>query len=273
MRSVKAMQLQRSILVRAAFAAALAAPAQADPVRDRIYKPVALADTQARFEGERPQDVSATTADGLELRGYFFPGAPGNDQIVVYFHGRDYNQLVAAVDAEPLRAGGRAVLVASYRGYGGNPGQPTEDGLMLDGEAWMAKARELAPDHRLYLFGFSLGGAVALEMAARHDVTALGTMGAFARLADQAPWIVRGMLPDRYDNVAAVARVTEPYVLLHGTEDDVVKPKAADRLEGAGGDNLVRVNLTGGGHRVPLAQFAPKLWELWESLERGELPQ
>ena len=273
MRSVTAMRFRRSILALAVCAATLVAPAQADPVRERIYRPVALDDTEARFEGERPQDVSVTTGDGLELRGYFFPGEPGNDQIVVYFHGRDYNQLVAAVDAEPLRAGGRAVLVASYRGYGGNPGEPAQDGLMLDGEAWVAKARELAPDHRLYLFGFSLGGAVALEMASRHDVTALATMGAFARLADQAPWIVRGMLPDKYDNVAAVARVSEPYVLLHGTEDDVVKPKAADILEAAGGDNLVRVNLTGGGHRVPLAQIAPRLWELWESLECGEVPQ
>ena len=259
-----------ALIAMALAVSTLAAPAQAGPIRDRIYKPVPLEDVEVRFEGGAPQDVSATTADGLVLNGYFFPGTPGNDQIVIYFHGRDYNQLTAAADAEPLMTGGRAVLVASYRGYGGNPGEPSEEGLMHDGEAWLAMARALASDSRIYLFGFSLGGAVAIEMAARHDVAAVATLGTFARLADQAPWIVRGLLPDTYDNEKAVTRVEEPLVLMHGTKDDVVEPEAVARLEAAGGTNVVRVNLIGAGHRISLAKIAPRLWDLWAMMERGE---
>jgi pimeloyl-ACP methyl ester carboxylesterase len=156
------------------------------------------------------------------------------------------------------------VLVASYRGYGDNPGAPSEDGLFADAEAWMAKARELAPGADIYLFGHSLGGAVALEMAARHEVAGVATLGTFARLADQAPSIARGILPDRYDNVAAIRRVSVPVLLLHGTEDRVVALAAGEELaEAASYATLVR--LTGAGHQVDLAKIADRIWQAWEN--------
>ena len=245
----------------------LAAPAKADIVRDRIYHPVSLADTEVEFAGDPPLPLQAVTADGLALAGYYWAPEAGNDRLVVVFHGRDYNQLVMARRAEALREGGHGVLIASYRGYGDNPGSPSEQGLFSDGEAWLAKARELNPEGRIYLFGFSLGGAVALELAARHEVTGVATLGAFTRLADQVPALLRPLLPDRYDNLAAIARVTEPVVLLHGAKDEVVDPEAAVRLEQAGGANVTRVNLKGGEHFVPLESIAARLWSLWARLE------
>lgn len=245
----------------------LAAPAQADIIRDRIYEPVSLADTEVEFAGELPLPLQAVTEDGLVLEGYYWAPATGNDRLVVVFHGRDYNQLVMARRAEALRQGGHGVLIASYRGYGDNPGSPSEAGLFSDGEAWLARARELSPEGRTYLFGFSLGAAVALELAARHDVAGVATLGAFTRLADQVPALLRPLLPDRYDNLAAIARVTEPVVLLQGSKDEVVDPEAAVRLEEAGGANVTRINLVGGAHFVPLEGIAAKLWSLWATLE------
>lgn len=249
----------------------LAAPAKADIVRDRIYHPVSLADTEVEFAGDPPLPLQAVTADGLALAGYYWAPEAGNDRLVVVFHGRDYNQLVMARRAEALREGGHGVLIASYRGYGDNPGKPSEQGLFSDGEAWLAKARELNPEGRIYLFGFSLGGAVALELAARHEVTGVATLGAFTRLVDQVPALLRPLLPDRYDNLAAIARVAEPVVLLHGAKDEVVDPEAAVRLEQAGGANVTRVNLKGGGHFVPLESIAARLWSLWARLEAAAL--
>ena len=234
-------------------------------IRDRIYRPIAMDKTLVTFDGEEPRTITTVTADGLTLTGYYWPAAAGNDTLVVYFHGNSYNQLVGAARAEPLRAGGHGVLVASYRGYGGNPGKPSEVGLFTDGEAWLAKARALAPDAKIYLFGHSLGGAVALEMAARHDVAGAATLGTFARLADQAPSIVRGALPDRFDNVAAMARIQEPVTLLHGSDDAVIPFAAAEELEAASHGRAMLVRLQGVGHQLDLGQIAERLWQQWEN--------
>ena len=257
-----------SRLVIACLAAASLAGC-AGVMRDRIYQPVALAETPVTFAGEAPAPVSVTTADGLALRGHYWAPAPGNDTLVVYFHGNGFNQLVGAARAEPLRAGGHGVLVASYRGYGGNPGAPSEAGLMADAEAWLAEARRRAPGARIYLFGHSLGGAMALEMAARHEVAGVATLGTFARLADQAPAVARGMLPDRYDNVAAIARVEEPVLLIHGTGDQVVAFAVAEELERASGGRALLARLPGAGHQVDLALLAERIWAFWETGARG----
>ncbi|MEL7685130.1 alpha/beta hydrolase [Citromicrobium bathyomarinum] len=244
--------------------------ANAGPVSSRVYEPVSLADTQVEFCGEPPQAITAQTADGLTLAGDYWPPDHGVDQIVVVFHGNSYNHLVMAVRAEPLRVGGRGVLVASYRGFGDNPGEPSETGLYRDADAWIAKARELQPDARVYLFGFSLGGAVALEMAVRHDVTAIATLGAFTSLKDAAPALLRPFVTEQYDNLETFTRVNEPILLLHGTRDETIDPHMAERLEKAGGANVTRVNLAGGGHWVPLDSIAEKIWQQWEAAEAGK---
>jgi|GEM_PF-573579 len=244
-----------------------ATPVLAGPVDDQVYQPVPLADTDVEFRGEPPQPITVQTADALTLEGAYWPPDEGVDQVVVVFHGNSYNHLVSAYRAEPMRIGGRGVLIASYRGYGDNPGKPSEDGLYRDAEAWIAKARALEPDARIYLFGFSLGGAVALQMAARDDFSGVATMGAFTRLRDMVPRVARAFVNEKYDNLATVPLVAEPLLLLHGTKDDVADPAFAARLEGVGGPNVTRINLTGGGHWVPLDNLAGKIWQQWESAE------
>ena len=99
-------------------------------------------------------------------------------------------------------------------------------------------------------------------MAARHEVAGVATLGTFASLADQAPSIARGILPDRYDNVAAIRRVSEPVLLLHGTEDRVVPLAAGEELAEAA-PNVTLVRLTGAGHQVDLAKIADRIWQAW----------
>tara|TARA_B100001179_G_scaffold232627_1_gene226334 strand:- start:4875 stop:5684 length:810 start_codon:yes stop_codon:yes gene_type:complete len=249
----------------------LSAPASAGPISDRVYQPVSLADTEVEFRGDAPRAISVTTEDGLALDGAYWPPDEGVDQVVVVFHGNTYNHLVSAYRAEPLRVGGRGVLIASYRGYGDNPGKPSEEGLFMDAEAWLAKARELGPESRIYLFGFSLGGAVAIEMAARQEVTGVATLGAFTNLRDMVPRIARAFVTERYDNLSRIEAVEEPLLLMHGTEDDVVDPEAVASLEAAGGPNVVRINIKGGGHWVPLDGLADRIWAQWEASEPQEV--
>lgn len=152
------------------------------------------------------------------------------------------------------------MLVASYRGYGDNAGRPSEDGLLLDGAAWMQKADALAPNNRQFLFGHSLGGAIALAMAAQYEVEGVATLGAFPSMAAMVPAIVRGSLKDRFDNLETIRRVNAPIYLYHGTNDQVVPFTAARQLQDASNGRAKVIPLEGGGHHVPMDRLASLVW-------------
>lgn len=240
---------------------ALALAGCAGIVRDRIFQPMPIEQTPVQWRTAAPQPVNVMTSDGLALSGYYWaPRDPGKD-VIVYFHGNGFNQLVGAARAEPLALDGHGVLVASYRGYGGNPGKPAEVGLARDADAWIAKAQELAPRSRRYLFGHSLGGAVALSTATRHEVDGVATLGRFTSMTAMVPAIARGSLDDRFDNLANISRVAAPVWLYHGTKDQVVPFAMAQQLEAAGAEGRVTVvPLEDGGHHVPMEKLAPVVW-------------
>jgi fermentation-respiration switch protein FrsA (DUF1100 family) len=162
--------------------------------------------------------------------------------------------------AAPLAFGG-GLLVASYRGYGDNPGEPDEAGLYADARAFLSLARTLAPNSRIYLLGFSLGAAPALHTAAEEEVAGVITLGAFARLADVGPRLARGVLHGRFDNRAAIARVDEPILILHAPADEVVPFAQAKVLQALAPHGVRLLRLEGTGHRADLENLSPMIWE------------
>lgn len=230
----------------------------ASTVDSRLYLPEPMP-ASVTWSGRAPEEVTATTADGLKLRGYYWPPRPAGGDLILFFHGQSGNRYKAARMAAPL-AGGGGLLVADYRGYGDNPGKPDEAGLYADARAFLSLARALAPGSRIYLLGFSLGAAPALRTAAEEEVAGVVTIGAFAGLADVAPWIARGALRGRFDNRAAIARVAEPVLLFHAVADELVPFAQAQALQAlAQRPRLLR--LEGSGHAVDLEFLAPIIWE------------
>lgn len=244
-------------LVSLAIAGALLASCAAT-IREQIYLPAPMPASIA-WADRAPREVIASMGDGLTLRGYFWsPPAAGGD-VIVYFHGQSGNRYAAARAAAPLAAGG-GLLVASYRGYGDNPGTPDEAGLYADARAFVALARTLAPGSRIYLIGFSLGAAPTLHVAAESEVAGVVTIGAFTELADAAPSYARGFLPDRFDNRAAIKRVTAPILILHGTADEVVPISHAEELK-AVAPRARFLRLEGAGHAIDFGFLAPIIWD------------
>ena len=208
------------------------------------------------------RDVVLRTSDGLDLGGWYVPAAGEDAATVLVANGNGGHRGLRAPLAEALADAGLGVLLFDYRGYGGNPGSPTERGLARDVRA----AREFLlndgvdPDRLLY-FGESLGAAVVTELGREHPPAGLVLRSPFVDLASVAaehyPFLpVRALLRDRFPVIEHVARVDVPTVVVLGSADSIVPPeqsravaKAAARLhrlvEVPGADHNDRVLLDG----------------------------
>jgi uncharacterized protein len=185
------------------------------------------------------EDVAFSTADGLRLRGWFVPpaGSPGPGPAVLVCNGNGGDRSMRAALAAALSRLGLAVLLFDYRGYGGNPGSPTEEGLAADARAalsYLAGRPEVDPG-RLVLFGESLGAAVALRLAVERPPAALVLRSPFASLAEVGrrhyPLLpVSLLLRDRYDSAALAGRLTAPLLVVAGGRDRIVPPGHSRRL-------------------------------------------
>lgn len=241
-----------------------------NPVGAALYQPKPLSAASPVWKERAPVSVTARTSDGLDLSGWFWAPQDASGDVVLFLPGRAGNRDTAARQAEAFAANGRGVLVASYRGYGGNPGRPDEKGLYRDGMAFADLARTLRPSGspgRLYLFGDGLGAAVALRTAMRSDVSGTATLGAFDRFASFAPAAARPLYADAFDNVAAIRQVRTPILLLHGRKDPVVPFTAAERLRVAAGGSAVVAPIDGEAyHSIDLRYVAATVWRAFDQM-------
>jgi uncharacterized protein len=202
------------------------------------------------------QDVAFPTEDGLRLAGWFVPASGGAPRAtVLVLNGNAGDRSARAPLAAALARSGLAVLLFDYRGYGGNPGSPSETGLAADARA----AREhlltrpgVRPDRLVYL-GESLGAAVAVDLAARHPPAALVLRSPFTSLADVGrlhyPYLpVGALLKDRYDAKARIRDVRCPVVVVAGGADDIVPPAQSRALYDAAAEPKRYVEVPGAGH-------------------------
>ena len=148
---------------------------------------------------------------------------------------------------------GLSVLLFDYRGYGGNPGRPAEDGLAADARAaqeWLAKQPGV---EQIVYFGESLGAAVAVGLAVQRPPAALVLRSPFTSLADVAsvhyPWLPVGrMLLDRYPSIERIASVHVPVLVIAGDRDDIVPEQLSRRLYDAAQEPKQYVLVPGVGH-------------------------
>jgi uncharacterized protein len=196
------------------------------------------------------------TADGLLLAAWYKAAPPGKATIV-YFHGNAGNLLNHSWVARPLIEAGYGVLLVEYRGYGGNPGAPTEQGLIADGRAALAFLKAHGIEERdTVLFGASLGTGVAAALAAETSPKALILQSPYpsiAALGQAHYWYlpVKWLAKDRFDSAASIGKSRAPLLVVYAGNDKVVParfslalfelappPKTLERVDGAGHNNL-----------------------------------
>ena len=196
------------------------------------------------------------TEDDLELRflhGAARPGAP----VVLHFHGNGGNAEDRAELGDVLRRAGYAVLLAEYRGYGGNSGSPGEAAIAADARALLVWAHARFPGARMVLWGESLGSGVVTRLAeGRADIAALVLESPFTSVADVAaamyPWLpTNHLLRHRFESLARMPGITAP-VLVVAAEGDRITPVAQARRMLAVSRQGTGVFLPGGAHPAVL---------------------
>jgi fermentation-respiration switch protein FrsA (DUF1100 family) len=200
--------------------------------------------------------VKIATADGLDLLAWYHSPPNRTAPLIVLFHGNGGTIEIRAAKARTYISAGFGVLLPEYRGYGGNPGSPSEAGLYADGRAALAfaSAQGIAPDHWV-LLGESLGTGVAVQMATEQRVAALVLEAPYSSIADVAQshfpllpvwWLIR----DRFDSAEKIARVAVPLFVIHGERDGTIPVRFGRALFAAASEPKEAMWLPDAGHGV-----------------------
>ena len=202
------------------------------------------------------EPVAFETTDGLRLSGWLFTvNALDRASTVIVFNGNAGNRAHRVPLATALRSMGLQVLLFDYRGYGGNPGSPTEQGLAIDARAaraFLIDQRHVDPGSLIY-FGESLGTGVAVNLASEHPPAALILRSPYTSMADVGqyhyPWLpVRLMLRDRYDSLVLMPSVKTRLLIIAGERDSVVPADLSRRLYDAAPQPKRFVSIPGADH-------------------------
>ena len=173
------------------------------------------------------REVTLTTADGLSLLSWYLPRRSGRP-VIAYFHGNGGHIGYRVERLLRFAQEGYGVLMLEYRGYGGNPGSPTEAGFYSDAQAALDFLRhEGITSNRLVLYGESLGSGVAVRLAAQNEVAELILEAPPTSVAEVAqchfPYVPASRLVvDRFDSMSRIGEVRAPILVMHGERDRVV---------------------------------------------------
>ncbi len=213
------------------------------------------------------EDASFVAEDGTRLHGWFTTSADPR-AVVLYCHGNAGNvtscDWVLTLFRERLNC---AVLVFDYRGYGKSEGEPSEPGILQDARAarrWLAHRTGVA-EGDIVLVGRSLGGGVAVDLAAKDGTRALVLENTFTSLADVAesrvsPLPVRWLMDMRLDSLRQIREYHGPLLQTHGDADKLVPYEQARRLFAVANYPKCFVRAQGRGHNdLPTQEYIEML--------------
>ncbi len=218
-----------------------------------IFQPEAGGEPRPEAFGIEAEDVYLTTEDGVRIHAYYLP-APGATRAILFLHGNAGNASQRLPNAAELADLGAHVLLLEYRGYGLSEGRATEAGVYADARAALAHlTRERGvPEARVVLFGRSLGGAVAVELARGRSLAGVVLECTFTSAAAMARSLVvlpvERLVGARFASDAKIGELRCPVLFFHGDRDQLIPISIGRRLFDAAREPKAFETVAGAGH-------------------------
>jgi len=232
-------------------------------VQDRlVYFPERTLWATPRALGVGYEDIALTAEDGVRLHGWYVP-APKARATLLFLHGNGGNVSHRLEKIAIFLRLGLNVFIVDYRGYGASEGRPDEEGTYRDARAawkYLTGTRAL-PASAIVMYGESLGGAVALNLAREHTPRVLIVDSSFTSVpalgAEVYPWLpVRWISRFRYAGEEAIANVRTPVLVIHSRTDEIVPFRHGERLYAAANEPKRFLPIRGGHNDGFLASGA-----------------
>lgn len=203
-------------------------------------------------------DVEFASADGTQLHGWYWDH-PSPRAHLIYCHGNgDCVGYLGNYLGELSREHQLSIFVFDYRGYGRSAGSPAEQGILQDGRAardWLANRAGIPPAEIVWM-GRSLGGGVAVDVAAESGARGLILQNTFTSLPDVAARIywflpVRWLMRNQYRSVEKISHCNCPLLQSHGTADCIVPYALGAELHAAAIGSKQLYTIPNGDHNDP----------------------
>ncbi|OZI77559.1 alpha/beta hydrolase [Bordetella genomosp. 12] len=241
--------------------------------RQAIFSPVAEQQRWWRDPPAGTQVFDLQVARGETVRAWYWPSPVPHAPAVLYLHGARWNLNGSAFRMEAWTRLGYSVLAIDYRGFGASsPRLPSERSALQDAQAALQELARRQPDPaRRFVYGHSLGGAIAIDLMSQPrqpEVAGLIVESSFTSIAAMMTQYKWGKVPGAawlvtqpFDSLGKLARLSIPLLLLHGTEDRIVPDSMSDELYAAAilvPPELRRlVKIQGGSHSGGVRSGAP----------------
>ena len=196
------------------------------------------------------------------VNSWWWPAEDPKAPAVLYLHGARWNLTGQLFRIQQLHDFGFSVLAIDYRGFGKSDGDlPSEETVYEDARvAWQALMQRQPDPKRRFIYGHSLGGAIAIDLASRLDrsgapqARGLIVESSFTTLADIAksfsyPWLpLQLILSQKFDAIDKIAQVGMPVLVVHGTDDRYVPSRFSEQLFEAAPGRKKLLLIEGGTH-------------------------
>jgi uncharacterized protein len=201
-------------------------------------------------------DVFPVTADGVKLHGWHMPGGSAG-AVWLIFHGNGGNVSVRLDQYQEIhRRYDASIIAIDYRGYGRSEGEPSEKGFYADALATLQLAKDLHPGKKIVVFGRSMGGPIAAQLASHTSPAVLILEAAISSMPEimreRAPWIrftpIPLMFRTKLDTKGFVAGSSVPTLILHGDSDQTVSHQNAERIFKSAAEPKFLEIIPGGDH-------------------------